>query len=111
MVWVFDFDDLKFEANIIVLKYNTSEIRIPLNEIWSLLYVKWSLKNGFSLMGTSCITMGCLYIATKKMTKFSEVIKIRVSSKEIEKFPKNFYEKIEFYKTDSYPDILRLKKI
>ena len=108
---IFYFEDLKFETNAIIINDNFTEIRIKLNEIWTMFYAKWSLKNGFGLMGPSCIVMGCLYIATKKMTKFSEVIKISISSKEIEKIPRNFYEKIEFYKTDSYPEILKLKKI
>jgi hypothetical protein len=108
---IFDFDDLKFDADAIIINDNFTEICIKLSDIWTLFYAKWSLQNYFSLTCSCPLAMGYLYIATKKMNKISEVIKIKISSKQIENIPKEFYEKIEFYKIGTYPDILRLKRI
>lgn len=72
-------------------------------------YAKWSVKNYFSLAYTPSLSMGYLYIATKEMHKMTEVIKIRIPFKDIDKLPKNIYKKIQFYDNGTFPEILRLK--
>ena len=43
------------------------------------------------------------------MHKMTEVIKIRIPFKDIDKLPKNIYKKIQFYDNGNFPEILRLK--
>ena len=106
---IFDLKNVRFENNKIIIEKKKIRHQININNIWTIFYAKWSVKNYFSLAYTPSLSMGYLYIATKEMHKMTEVIKIRISFKDIDKLPKNIYTKIQFYDEGDFPNILKLK--
>lgn len=106
---IFDLKNVRFENNKIIIEKKKIRHQININNIWTMFYAKWSVKNYFSLAYTPSLSMGYLYIATKEMHKMTEVIKIRIPFKDIDKLPKNIYKKIQFYDNGNFPEILRLK--
>ena len=88
-------ENIKFDNDKIILNKNNHELQIDIKDIYTTFYAKWSLKNYFRLAHTPSLTMGILYIATKKMVRMSEVIRIKIPLKNLLSTPSLFYKKIQ----------------
>ncbi|MBS6441202.1 MAG: hypothetical protein KH380_02265 [Coprobacillus sp.] len=108
---IYKIENIKFDNDKIILNKNNHELQIDIKDIYTMFYAKWSLKNYFRLAHTPSLTMGILYIATKKMVRMSEVIRIKIPLKNLLSMPSLFYKKIQFLDEVDFPNILRLNQL
>ena len=104
-----NFENISFYEDYIQINQSDGPLKINKRDIWTMFYAKWSYIN-FLTIGNEGITMGILYIATKKTTKLNEVIRIQYPYKELKKIPNIYYQKIDFYKPGEMHDIFRISK-
>ena len=104
-----DFENITFFGDYIQINKTDGPLKIFKKDIWTMFYAKWSFIN-FLTIGNEGITMGILYIATKNTTKLNEVTRIQFPYKELEKIPKAYYQRIDFFKPGEMHDIFRISK-
>ena len=63
---IFDLKNVQFESNKIIIEKKKLRHQISINNIWTMFYAKWSVKNYFSLAYTSSLSMGYLLLSMKK---------------------------------------------
>ncbi len=95
-----EFKKAIFSFNKIIIKKRKENIIINLDNIKKMYYAKFTIRNYLSLGFGDWRSTGFLYIDLKEKVNKKKGYSLFIRYKDIEKLPKEIYEKIKFYIPD-----------